>query len=198
MGKGLIKEENVLLDSCFVKGGFTNWQKATEKFKEHEKSKLHSEALQKISALKTTPVNALLSDAARQGQDTTRRILELMFRSVLFLEKKMLAFRSDGSRDGVLYELMLERTYNLPKEREWILRRDNWLPDTIQNEVIQQYACTIQSVIVSHVSNCPNYRLTGDGTMDASTMGQFSLMLHYVWHTIQYADTSHFNLGQKK
>jgi len=45
--KGLIKEESVQLDSCFVKGSFTNWRKATEKFKEHEKSKLHSDAVQK-------------------------------------------------------------------------------------------------------------------------------------------------------
>lgn len=31
VGKGLINEESVRLDSCFVKGGFTNWRKATEK-----------------------------------------------------------------------------------------------------------------------------------------------------------------------
>ncbi|CAJ1057175.1 zinc finger MYM-type 1-like protein [Xyrichtys novacula] len=33
--KGLIKEVSVRLDSCFIKGDFTRWRKATEKFKEH-------------------------------------------------------------------------------------------------------------------------------------------------------------------
>ena len=179
MEKCLINEESVRFDSCFVKGGFTNWRKATEKFKEHEKSHLHSHAIQKISALKNTPINTLLSDAARQAQNTARHVLQLMFRSVRFLGKKGLAFRGHSNHDGILYELMLERTYNLPKEREWILRRDNWLSDTIQNEVIQQYAGSIQSEIVSRAANCPYYGLTADGTTDASTMEQFSLTLQY-------------------
>lgn len=66
--KGLIKEERLWLDSCLVKGGFTNWQKAKEKFKEHEKTKLHRGALQKLSALKTTPIKALSSDAAAKAR----------------------------------------------------------------------------------------------------------------------------------
>lgn len=34
MNKGLIKGASVLLDSCFVKGSFTNWREASEKFNE--------------------------------------------------------------------------------------------------------------------------------------------------------------------
>lgn len=75
---------------------------------------------------------------------------------------------------------MLECTYNLPKEREWILRRDNWLSDTIQNEVIHQFACAIQSEIVSRAACCPYFGLTADGTRDASATEQFSLTLQYV------------------
>lgn len=43
--KGLMKDQSVQVDSCSVKGGFTNWPKATEKFKEQEKSPVHNEAL---------------------------------------------------------------------------------------------------------------------------------------------------------
>lgn len=86
VGKGLIKEESVWLDSCLVRGGFTNWQKAKEKFKEHEKTKLHRGALQKLSALKTTPINALSSDAACKGQNTARHVLEMTFQSVLLCD----------------------------------------------------------------------------------------------------------------
>ncbi|KAI7802952.1 putative zinc finger MYM-type protein 1-like, partial [Triplophysa rosa] len=103
-----------------------------------------------------------------------------MFRSVLFLGKKGLAFRGDSTRDGILYELMLERTYNLPRERQWIERRDNWLSDTIQNEIIQLYECAIQREIVSRATSSPYYGLTADGTTDSSTTEQFSLTLQYV------------------
>ncbi len=179
--KRLINEDSVRFDSSFVKGGFTNWRKATEKFNEHEKSKLHCDAIQKIAAaVQSTPITAILSAAALQAQATARHVLELMFRSVLFLGKKGVAFRGDSTRDGIFYELMLEHTYNLPRERQWIERRNNCLSDTIQNEIIQQYACAIQREIVSLATNSPFYGLTADGTTDSSTMEQFSLTLQYV------------------
>lgn len=61
-------------------------------------------------------------------------------------------FRGDTTRDSVLYKLMIEPIYSLPKEQEWVLRRDNWMWDTIQNEIIQQLAHAVQRAIVSRVS----------------------------------------------
>lgn len=54
--------------------------------------------------------------------DTEKPVLELMFRSVSFLGKKGMAFWGDSTSDDVL---MLERTYNLSRKRQWIERRDN-------------------------------------------------------------------------
>ncbi|CAM4687207.1 unnamed protein product [Leuciscus chuanchicus] len=79
---------------------------------------------------------------------------------------------------------MLDGTYNLPRERKWIQKRDIWLSDTIQNEVIQQYACAIQREIVSRAINSPYYGLTADGTTDSSTIEQFSLMLHDLYESM--------------
>jgi len=115
--KRLINEDSVRMDvSSFVKGGFSNWRKATEKFNE-----LHSDSSQRIAALGSTPINAHLSDAARKTQNTARNVLELMFRSVIFPGEKGIAFRGDNSRDGVLYELMLERTYTSLKRENGCL-----------------------------------------------------------------------------
>ena len=55
--------------------------------------------------------------------------------------------RGHMHRDGALWQLMMERTYNLPKEREWLLRRDNWMSDTIQNEILELFAHAIQREI---------------------------------------------------
>lgn len=41
--------------------------------------------------------------------------------------------------------------YNRPKEQEWLLRRDNWMSDTIQNKIIKRFAHTIQREIVSPI-----------------------------------------------
>ncbi|CAM4529518.1 unnamed protein product [Leuciscus chuanchicus] len=83
-------------------------------------------------------------------------------------------------KDGILYELMLERTYDLPKEREWVMRRDNWMSNTIQSEIIQQFAHAIPRDIVARSSESRFYGLTADGTTDVSTTEQFSCNLQFV------------------
>ncbi|KAF3840424.1 hypothetical protein F7725_019141, partial [Dissostichus mawsoni] len=75
--------------------------------------------------------------------------------------------------NGILYEFMLERTYNLPKERECVMRRDNWVSNTIQHEIISQFAHSVQRTIVSRASG-------SDGTTDISTAEQFACCLQYV------------------
>lgn len=124
------------------------------------------------------PITACLSDASRQIQDIARQVLELMFRSVLFLGKKGLAFRGDSTCDGILYELMIEGTYNLPRERQWIERRDNLTQS--QNEVIQLNVCGIQREIVSRATSSPYHGLTAEGTTNFSTTEMFSPTLQYV------------------
>lgn len=56
-----------------MKGGFTNCQKAGGKFKEHEKSHFHLEAVNKMAALNSMPINALLSDVMRKKKKTLPR-----------------------------------------------------------------------------------------------------------------------------
>ncbi len=55
-------------DATFVKGGFSNWRKAVEKFREHERSSFHLESMNKIAALSSTPINALMSDIVAKEQ----------------------------------------------------------------------------------------------------------------------------------
>lgn len=72
-------------DGVFIRGGFSNWRKATEKFRDHEKSFFHLEAVNKIAALNSTPISALLSDAVAKEQNTGRVVLQDAFKSVHYL-----------------------------------------------------------------------------------------------------------------
>ena len=83
-------------------------------------------------------------------------------------------------RDGILYEYMMERTFHKPNKREWILRRDNWTSNSIQNDIIQHFAHAIQRDIVQPSSACNFYGLTADGTTDVSTTEHFSINLTFV------------------
>jgi hypothetical protein len=69
MEKKLISAER-MREGVFMKGGFGNWRKAGDKFREHEKSSFHLEVVSKLSVLKQMPINALLSQAIAKDQVT--------------------------------------------------------------------------------------------------------------------------------
>ena len=57
--KKLVRAGGIINAGNFIKGGFGNWRKAGEKFREHEKSHFHTEAMSKLAALKMTPTYVL-------------------------------------------------------------------------------------------------------------------------------------------
>ena len=166
--------------STFSHGGFDNWKRARERFQQHESSELHSDSIRALALLKQTPINALLSDRKAKDQQTARSVLELIFRSIKYLGRQGMPLRGHEHRDGALWQLMLERTYNVPDQREWLSRRDNWMSDTIQNEVLEMFAHAIQRDIASAAQKCNFLGLTADGTTDISTCEQFSCCLQFV------------------
>ncbi|QQP51189.1 Zinc finger MYM-type protein 1, partial [Caligus rogercresseyi] len=178
--KSLIQEEKKRADAVFIRGGFSNWRKATNKFREHERSTFHLGAVNKVAALNNTPISALLSDVVAKDQKTARVVLNEAFKSVRYLLRQGLPLRGHDYWDGNFWLMMLDRTESLPEARQWMLRRDNWLSDTIQNEMIEQLAHAVQRKLVQE-ANCSSYfGLTADGTTDISSSEQFSCHLHYV------------------
>lgn len=126
-------------DSLFLKDkGFSNWKKATEKIRDHEKSKTHS-CNPKIGSVEKHS-NALLSEAKAKEQRTARKILKLIFSCVRFLGRQGLPLRGDANRDGVLWQLMQERVRDDPDLDKWLKRRDNWMSNNIQNEILELFA----------------------------------------------------------
>ena len=136
--------------STFVRG-FSNWKKACEKFAQHELSELHSDSVRTLASLKLTPINAMLSNVAAQEQAMARTGLKLLFRSIKLLGRQGLPLRGHDHRNGNLWQVMLERTHNLRKAREWMLRRDNWMSDKIENEILEMFAHAIQRDIMSEM-----------------------------------------------
>lgn len=49
IAKKLVHEEQTRADTTFIRGGFSYWHTSTEKFRDHEKSSFHLEAMYKIA-----------------------------------------------------------------------------------------------------------------------------------------------------
>ena len=177
--------ERLSKDSPFVYEGFSNWKKAVEKFSKHELSSLHYESTRGLASVAKNPITSMLSESAVQNQAIAKSVLGLFFRSIRYLGRQGLPLRGHRHHDGNLWQLMMERTESLPKAREWMLRRDNWMSDTIQNEILQMFGHEIQRHIISKVVESNFFGLTADGTTDTSGAEQFSCCLQFADSNLQ-------------
>ncbi len=69
-----------------------------------------------------------------------------------------------------------KRTYSA----QWLLRKDNWMSETAQSEILECFTHAVQCKIVAGASDSHYYRLTTNGTTDATSYEQFSFYLYYV------------------
>lgn len=99
-GKKLINADGFRADNPFVADSSGNFRKVIAKFREHERSKLHINSIQRYAVLVNVPLNALLSETLAKQHGTPWHVLELLFRSARFLGSKGIPFRGDITCDG--------------------------------------------------------------------------------------------------
>ena len=135
-------------ETAFLEVGFRNWKKAVEKFNSHERSDCHKHAALKTLLKKSRGVEQVLTVQRKQSQATAQKVLSLMFSSALYLGRQGFPFQGDGQRDGAFFNLVLERAVadDLSDAIQFINRRDNWMSDTIQNEIIAMFQSINQSM----------------------------------------------------
>ena len=128
----------------------------------------------------------MLSKQCQEEQHTAQKALWLIFSSVRYLARQGLSLRGDDHKDGNLYQLLKERSVDVPEMAIWLQRRDNWTSDKIQNEILEMFAHTIHRSIMSDLQNVEFYSITADGTTDISGQEQFSVTLRYVQPDLTY------------
>lgn len=74
---------------------------------------------------------------------------------------------------------MQERVRDDPDLDKWLKRRDNWMSNNIQNEILELFAHDILRTIGATASKTDFFGLTADGTTDISGKEQFSISLQF-------------------
>ena len=91
-------------DSSFITNGFRNWKKGKEKFRNHEMSQTHNEAVLKCESLSRPSILTLANSALKKDQEERREMLMKQLRSLRFLLPQGLAVRGHSDTDeGNLY-----------------------------------------------------------------------------------------------
>lgn len=180
IARNLLPSREKRSETKFTEVGFRTWKKGPEKFRDHEKSEFHLMAVEKIVASQQPGRAVLLSIQLQRQQEDARKVLSVIFSSAKYLAGQGFPFRGDQHKDGAFYNLVKERAADVPQVKGWLQRRDTWMSDNIQNEILQLFAHKIQASIAREASQSRFVGLTADGTTDISGMEQFALCIQYV------------------
>ncbi len=126
--------------SPFVHGGFSNWKKAIERFKSHEGSVAHKEAISKLQVRSQgVNVGAMITKQHEAEKRSNRTMLMKLLHCIRYLARQGLAFRGHHEDsvafEGNPYQLLLLQASDSPQLATWIKKRD-YLSPAIVNEII--------------------------------------------------------------
>lgn len=78
---------------AFVVEGFSNWAKATDRYKSHENSSVHRNAVTSVTFQKTKNVSVMISKQSAQARIDARFCLMKIFETIRFLDMQGLPLR---------------------------------------------------------------------------------------------------------
>jgi hypothetical protein len=124
-------------------------------------------------------ISSCLSIQTQTDQQHSREYLSLIFSSIKYLAQQGFPLQGNDNRDNPLFNLVQERLVDFKHISNFIDRKDNWLSNTIQNEIIELMAHEIQRNVLIDVKQSDFYGFIADGTTDIAGNEQFSFSLQY-------------------
>ena len=164
-------------DPAFISTGFRNWKYALIKFRTHDSSSCHREAVEKVLTLpKTTrDIAESLSSAHKADKLKNRQMLMKVLTNVQFLARQALPLRGDGNEsDSNFIQLLLLGGKEDSYVAEWLQKKSNkYTSPEIQNEIIRIMALQVLREVADNLQSTPFYTIMADETTDCSNKEQF-------------------------
>lgn len=164
---------------AFVENGFQNLKKARERFRDHESSSMHAEAVMKLGAAKSdsSGVGALLSKQLQNQQKDHRMMLMKLLGALRYLTRQGLPLRGhhedNDSFEGNLYQLLLLQSEDCPGMESWLRHREYISPE-ITNELITMMGQFILRSLLADIRMALWFSILADEATDVSRHEQMS------------------------
>ena len=159
--------------------GFSNWKKATQKFRDHAKSALHSLAKEKMTLSAALPVETCVARAVELEQKRNREAFLEIICTIRGLARSGSALRGHDAMSGRLMTMLDERSVTSAEIKAWLSKKNNFLSHECQDEVIQIMASMVLREVLEEARRSLFYGVIADGTTDLATKEQFSICVRY-------------------
>ena len=146
-------------DLAFISKGFRDWHHS-EKFKNHQGSDCHCEAVAKvIKTEQSKDISVLLNSEKEKEQKQNRKCLLKMIAVTKFLARQGIAFRKGGEeKDSNFCQLLKLQCMDDPNLSEWMQRKNlKYTSHENQNELIEIMALKILRNLAEKIRNANFY-----------------------------------------
>ena len=169
---------------AFVMSGFTNWKKGPQRFKEHEKSQAHKEAIFTHEMSSRPTITSMVNSAVKKDQESRRKMLLKQLSSLKYLLRQGLAIRGhSNNKEGNLDQLLQLRKEDI-SELDGYLKANKYLSPEIINEQIQLMANRLLRSLLDDIkaNHCGQtlFAIIADETRDISGIEQLSISIRWV------------------
>jgi hypothetical protein len=170
-------------EDAFTKTGFKNWKHALDKFKEHQQSATHKEAVLKWSGyLSSCSVGQQISNKKAEELQSRRDILLQLFESLKFLTRQGLATRGHTDSTSNYHQLLHLRAKDSAALRTWLESQNHikWLSHAVESDMIEQLANSLLRELVQEIRDHEYFSVIVDETTDMSRAEQVSFCIRHV------------------
>ena len=167
-------------EKTFLYDGFTNFKKGPEKFRAHEKSRCHREAVSKYASFERgTNVVQTLSDKKGKDMVQARDALLSVISSLWLLARQGMAIRGHEDFDSNFMQLVMLRAGDNEALAGWMKRKDKFkfLSHEIQNEIIKMLAFEVLRQVIVDVKEAKLFSVIVDETSDITQREQMSICI---------------------
>ena len=166
--------KSIRADQVFVTSGFSNWKKAIQRFRDHEFSIAHKNALLTTAASKN-PIDQQLQTEAENIRQKRQQSLLKQLSALHYLLRQGIAIRNDHA-GGSNLSVMLEKVLG---ESHWVNEGKYQSPECI-NEMIEIMAHKVLRSLLNDIQAHKWFSILADETRDLSNHEQMVVCLRWV------------------
>jgi len=179
--------------TAFISSGVSYWKDAIRKFKAHQKSECHKEAVMKAEA---TPIDNVLNPKHLAAKELASDMVKKVVETVYLLARQGLALRgttvktkdNEASKAEVnepnsnFIQVLRNRAIDDPRVEDWLRRSGNtYTSPSVQNEFLRLLSHDmLRHSIIQTIHAAQHYTIMVDETTDISNHEQAVFCLRYV------------------
>ena len=172
-------------EKAFTEIGFQNWKKAVEKFKLHEASHVHREALSKWMSRGNQTIAAQLNSQLQEAQKCRRQGLLAEIEAVRYLARQGIAFRNHNECEGNLHQLLLLLSKFTGDVKSWI-HENRFTCHQSVSELITLAGHSVLRKLLFKMKDCVGpawFSIIADEATDVASHEQMSIVIRWVSDT---------------